>query len=153
MSVGAWSKAVALVVSMGMAPAAVAQQPAPTRNANDVVTVIGCVAREADYRSAIADGRGGAAGSGVGVGNEFVLRAVRAVSGEPLRPVVSAPAGSEDVYSVTGNLERELAKAVGRQVAVSGYVEVAKSDGTQKVRDLPRLNALGWHVVSERCRQ
>ena len=35
------------------------------------------------------------------------------------------------MYSVTGDLEHELAKAVGHQIAMSGYVEVAKSDGTK----------------------
>jgi len=38
-----------------------------------------------------------------------------------------------------------------RQVAVSGYVEVAKTEGTDKVKDLPRMNVVGWHVVSDRC--
>ena len=125
-------------------------QQAATRTAADVVTVVGCVQHEAEYRAQVSDGRGGAAGSGVGVGNEFVLRSARSVMTEDLKPR-TMPAGFEEVYSVTGNLERELVKALGQQVAVSGYVEVAVSAGTERVRDLPRLNAVGWHVVGSKC--
>jgi len=125
---------------------------APTRSAADIITVVGCVQRETEYRSQIADGRGGTAGSGLGAGNEFVLRSVRAVTSGTLKPTGTVGATRfEDVYSVTGNLEREMEKAIGRQVAASGYVEVDTSAGTSKVKDLPRLNAAGWHVVSERC--
>lgn len=121
------------------------------RTAADIITVVGCVQRETDYRTQVADGKGGTAGTGLGVGNEFVLRGVRTVSTETLKPT-GRPSGTfEDVYSVTGTMESELAKAIGRQVAVSGFVEVDTSAGTAKVKDLPRLNAAGWHVVSERC--
>jgi len=125
--------------------------PSPTRSASDVITVIGCVQRESEYRSQIADGKGGVAGSGVGAGNEVVLRSLRTVSNETLKPTATAGIAADEVYSVTGNLESEMARAVGRQVAVSGYVETAPSQGTEKVKDLPRLNAAGWHIVSERC--
>ena len=37
------------------------------------VTVVGCIQREADYRQAHEQGRGGAMGTGMGAGNEFVL--------------------------------------------------------------------------------
>ena len=123
----------------------------PTRTAADVITVIGCVQRETEYRAEITDGKGGVAGTGVGAGNEFVLRSLQTVSNDTLKPTGTSGVRSDEVYSVTGNLERELARAVGRQVAVSGYVEVAPSQGTEKVKDLPRLNAAGWHIVSERC--
>ena len=123
----------------------------PTRSAADVITVIGCVQRETEYRAEITDGKGGVAGTGVGAGNEFVLRSMQTVSNDTLKPTGTAGVRPDEVYSVTGNLEHELARAVGRQVAVSGYVEVAPSQGTDKVRDLPRLNAAGWHIVSERC--
>jgi hypothetical protein len=132
-----------------LAASALAQQPG--RSAADIITVVGCVEREAEYRAQVADGKGGSGGTGLGAGNEFVLRGVRTVSTETLKPTAGANVGFEDVYSVTGNMESQLAKAVGRQVAVSGFVEVETSAGTAKVKDLPRLNAAGWHVVSERC--
>jgi hypothetical protein len=125
--------------------------PTPTRSAADVITVIGCVQRESDYRSQTADGKGGIAGTGVGAGNEVVLRSLRTVSNETLKPTATSGIAADEVYSVTGNLESEMVRAVGRQVAVSGYVETAPSQGTEKTKDLPRLNAAGWHIVSERC--
>ena len=124
-----------------------------SRKAFDVITVLGCVQREADYRKTIADGKGGALGTGAGATNEYVLRSVHAVSPATYRPIATAGTNSEEVYSVTGNLEHEMTRAVGHQVAVSGYIEIAKSDGTDKVKDLPRLNAAGWHIVSDRCDQ
>lgn len=128
-----------------------AHQQESTRAAFDVVTVVGCVQRETDYRAQINDGKGGVAGTGAGAANEFVLRSVRSVSSDTLKPRSTTGASPEEVYSVTGNLERELERAVGHQVAVSGYVEVAKTEGTEKVKDLPRLNAIGWHTVSQQC--
>jgi hypothetical protein len=142
-------RSITMALPLLVATAAVAQQPA--RSAADIITVVGCVQREADYRTQIADGKGGTAGTGLGAGNEFVLRGVRTVSTETLKPTGGPNTRFEDVYSVTGNMESELAKAVGRQVAVSGFVEVDTSAGTSKVKDLPRLNAAGWHVVADRC--
>ena len=140
---------VTIAVPLLFAASAFAQQPG--RTAADIITVVGCVQREADYRAQVADGKGGTAGTGLGAGNEFVLRGVRTVATDTLKPTGRANAAFEDVYSVTGNMESALAKAVGRQVAVSGFVEVDASAGTDKVKDLPRLNAAGWHVVSDRC--
>ena len=53
--------------------------------------------------------------------------------------------------SLTGNLESKLEPALGQQIAASGFVEVAESDGTSKVRDLGRFNVVGWHVVAKTC--
>lgn len=141
-----WMPAMAVWLAAPMGTAAQG-----TRTAADIITVVGCVQGESEYRKEVGDGRGGTAGTGVGVGNEYVLRNVRTVETGTLQPTMKTGPGFEAVYSLTGNLERELAKAVGRQVAVSGYVEVAQSAGTDKLRDLPRFNASGWHVVAERC--
>ena len=143
-------RATALACALAALPfAALAQEP--TRKAYDVITALGCVQKEADYRKSITDGKGGALGTGAGAANEFVLRSVHVVSPDTLRPTATSGTSFEDVYSVTGNLEKEMTRAVGRQVAVSGYVEVAKTEGTDKVKDLPRMNVVGWHVVSDRC--
>ena len=37
------------------------------------ITLVGCIQKESDYRAAHDSGRGGTMGSGMGVGNEFVL--------------------------------------------------------------------------------
>ena len=56
------------------------------------ITVTGCIQREADYRQAQDAGKGGAAGTGVGAGNEFILS--NASAEEPDRDAAdrSAPA-------------------------------------------------------------
>lgn len=45
------------------------------------MTLVGCVQREADYRQAAGSSKGGAMGTGMGVGNEFVLVNASASSG------------------------------------------------------------------------
>ena len=127
-----------------------AKQAQPTRDAADVLTVAGCVQGEAGYRSQIGDGKGGVAGTGLGESHEFVLRAVRTVSTETLKPI-DKPGKGEDVYLLTGKLESELGKAVGHQVAVSGYVKVKETNGTRKVEDLPEMVVVGWHNISAHC--
>ncbi len=148
-----WLSSHAMVAGNDVEPNS--QRPAatqtPTRSAADVITIVGCVQREADYRAQIKDGKGGAAGTGVGADNEVVLHSIRTLSSETLKPTATSRIGPDEVYSVTGNLEREVAKVVGRQVAMSGYVEVATTDGTDRVRDLPRFNAAGWHTVADKC--
>ena len=126
------------------------KQAQPTRDASDVLTVAGCVQGEAGYRSQVGQGKGGVAGTGLGESHEFVLRAVRRVSTETLKPV-DKPARGEDIYRLTGKLESELGKAVGHQVAVSGYVKVKETNGTQKVEDLPEMVVIGWHNISNQC--
>jgi hypothetical protein len=132
-------------------PAGRGASQAPTRSAADVITIVACVQRESEYRAKVQDGRGGVAGSGIGADNEFVLHSIRTVSNETLKPTTTPRIEADAVYSVTGNLERELTKAVGRQIATTGYVEVATTAATAQVKDLPRFNAVGWHIVSESC--
>ena len=144
----------AAVLGAPVSSAAASQQPNqkdPTRTALDVITVMGCVEKEADYRASISNGKGGTLGTGVGVANEYVLRSVQTVSSETLKPTGTSSRNFEEVYSLTGDLEHELAKAVGHTVAMSGYVEVAKSNGTEKFKDLGNFKVVGWHSVSDRC--
>jgi len=59
--------------------------------------------------------------------------------------------GLEEVYAVAGNREDALKREIGRQVEIAGYVEVDKSKGTLKVKDLPRLNASQWTRIQDYC--
>jgi hypothetical protein len=62
-------------------------------SADQTVTVVGCIQSEADYRKARNLRRGGTAGTGVGVGNEFVLiDAKMASAGAP--PAAGAAPGA-----------------------------------------------------------
>jgi len=116
----------------------------------DIVTVLGCVQKESAYREQQKDGKGGAANTGLGVANEFMLRSAKTVNAETLKPIDNA--GSNiDSYSLTGKLEGDVQPTVGQQIAVTGYVEKANSDGTNKVKDLPMLNVLSWRKVADSC--
>ena len=124
--------------------------PAPLRDASDVLTVAGCVQRETDYRAAVKEGKGGIAGTGIGESHNFVLRSVRTVSSDTFKPTGKREP-YEVVYRLGGKLEGELGNAVGHQVAVSGYVKVEDSKGTNKVEDLPDMVVIGWHNIDDHC--
>jgi hypothetical protein len=142
--------AAALASAVSLAEAS--QQPnQKTPTALDVITVTGCVEKEADYRASIAEGKGGTLGTGAGVANEYVLRSAQTVSNDTLKPTGTSSGNVEDVYRLTGDPEHELGKAVGHTVALTGYVELTKSDGTEKVKDLGNFKIVGWHSVSDHC--
>jgi hypothetical protein len=90
----------------------------------------------------------------VGEGDEYILRYAKSVpNGAVSKKTLASTgkAGSEDIYSVTGKPEDQLKAEIGRQVEVTGYVEVAKSDGSQKVHQLPRLHIDTWKRVAATC--
>jgi hypothetical protein len=101
------------------------------------MTLVGCVQREADYRQAKAAGRGGAAGTGAGVGNEFVLVAASpstSAAANPATPEAVGTSGSAgDAYEVTGTGEGQLEQYVGRRVEVVGKVKEGASAERTKV--------------------
>jgi hypothetical protein len=158
---------VAAAVSFAASLAFAAQNPrsagagVPTQSSaqapqrRDVINVVGCVEREADYRKRINNGKGGALGSGAGAANEFVVTFAKIVPGTGVHDQKThAPVGTtglEEVYAVTGKLEDELKREVGRQVEITGYIEVDESHGTTKVKDLPRMNADHWSRVADYC--
>jgi hypothetical protein len=148
-----WSTAAiaSMLVSLVAAQEKRDQTRDKTRGGEDIVTVLGCVQKESGYRAQQNDGKGGAANTGLGVANEFVLRSAKSVNAETLKPIDNGRSGSEN-YSLTGKLEGEVQPAVGQQIAVTGYVEKATSEGTNRVKDLPMLNVLSWRKVSDRCR-
>jgi hypothetical protein len=116
-------------------PAAQAAGPA----AQDVkapaqqVTIVGCVHKEADYRSVRNLGKGGVVGTGVGAGNEFVL--INA-STSPIPSTEPAPTGTTgvpagtDEFEVTGKNEEQLGAFVGKRVAVTGTIKAAETKAT-----------------------
>jgi hypothetical protein len=119
----------------GAGPAAAAPQDRTALEQQ--VTVVGCVQREADYRRARDAGRGGVAGTGVGVGNEFVLinASMSTGSGSPAATAGTAAgtptgtagaAASGMAYELTGASERQAEQHVGRRVEVSGKLKAAE---------------------------
>jgi len=136
--------ALALVTGLPIG-AAQSQEPRPAAqpsatSADQQVTVTGCIQREADYRSATAAGRGGAAGTGAGVGNEFVLAnatmapassgAAAATSGANA-PSATGTAGttSNRAYELTGPNEGQAASHVGKRVEITGKMKATDAAG------------------------
>jgi hypothetical protein len=119
-----------------------AQAPPAAREGE--VALIGCIEMERDYRARKESGRGGALGSGVGVGNEFVLTMAKPVAtGRRGQGGAAANAAGRD-YELTGKLEKELLRYVGRQVEVIGVIEKADDP-------MPAINITLWHPVGDYC--
>ena len=133
------SVAVAAIIAAGLAARpARAQQGGVAREGE--VTLIGCVELERDYRARKESGRGGVLGSGVGVGNEFVLTGAKPAARRGQS--AGAPAGGD--YNITGKLEKDFLRYVGRQVEVIGVI--AKAD-----TPMPEINVTLWHPVGDYC--
>jgi hypothetical protein len=124
---------------------------AQEKPATNEIAVVGCVELERDYRARKESGKGGVLGTGVGVGNEFILTNARMVPGPGKgRSSAAAPSGAARGapgidYGLSGRLEHELLRSVGRQVEVVGVVEDDKADDLQVVR----INL--WHPVGDFC--
>ena len=118
-----------------------AQSGVQTRPAGDQsVTVTGCIQREADFRRASGAGRGGAVGTGIGTGNEFVLaNATMSTSGAGAAAPTSgantpSPTGTAGTrggtaYELTGSKEGDAAAFVGKRVEITGMVKPMSSTG------------------------
>ena len=149
--------AIALALMATSTGAAAPQTDLKAHQKEVVVNIVGCVELESDFRKRTGDRRGGTLSSGAGTGNEFVLTYAMSVpttgikTDETYAPVGTS--GLEEVYAVTGNREDALKREIGRQVELTGYVEVDNSQGRLKVKDLPRLNASQWTRIQDYCPQ
>jgi hypothetical protein len=128
---------VPLVVSVlaGVLPA-FAQAP----GADKEIRLTGCVQWEKDYRKERSEGRGGVVGTGLGVGNEFVLMMVK-------------PEGARKAtaYSITGDREKELGRRIGQQVEVIGVLEDEGKTDAERFGDLPRIRMTAWVPIKDFC--
>jgi hypothetical protein len=113
------------------------QQPAPSSGVassrpatqDQTVTVVGCVQREADYRKAQDAGRGGAVGTGIGVGNEFILaNAMMSAAGATAGAAGAAAANM--AFELTGPNEGQAEQFVGRRVEVAGKMKAAETNAS-----------------------
>jgi hypothetical protein len=109
---------------------------AQSRAGAQQITVTGCIQREADYRRSTAAGRGGAAGTGLGVGNEFIL-ANASMANRPAgaTPDATAPAptgttgSAASAYELTGPNESKAEALVGKRVEITGTLKAAATAG------------------------
>ena len=96
------------------------------------ITLTGCVQSEEDYRKAKGIGKGGAVGTGVGAGNEFVIVSARPAGGAAPSP--SETAGTTGAaglaYEVTGSKESDLKQFVGKRVEITGKAKAAERSAT-----------------------
>jgi hypothetical protein len=95
------------------------------------ITVTGCIQREADYRQARDAGKGGAAGTGVGAGNEFILSNASAKPGTDSGPVGTSGAAAT-AYELTGSGEGQAAQFVGKRVEIIGKLKAAETSASGK---------------------
>ena len=108
-------------------PAQPASAPAATQSGQQV-KLIGCIQRESDYRQARDKGRGGAAGTGIGVADEFVL-----TSASMATQGLKSDAGPIDTaYELTGANESKAKDFVGKRVEISGTLKPAQTTATGK---------------------
>jgi hypothetical protein len=109
-------------------------------SADQSVTVTGCIQREADFRRASGAGRGGAVGTGIGAGNEFILAnatmsastsgAAAPTSGANTpSPTGTAGTRSATAYELTGSKEGDAGAFVGKRVEITGMVKPMSSTG------------------------
>ena len=99
-----------------------------------MVRVTGCIQSEADYRKARKLGRGGTGGTGVGVGNEFVLIDTRVASaGAPAAGAATGTTGAAaQDYKLTGANEGKASQFVGKRVEITGTLEPAEIAGAAR---------------------
>jgi hypothetical protein len=103
----------------------VAQTPAA--GGSQRITVTGCIQSEADYRRAQGSGGGGVAGTGLGVGNEFVLTsATMSTSGENRPAGTAGSAPTLTAYELTGSNEGMVAQYAGKRVEITGMLKPAE---------------------------
>ena len=107
-------------------PSTPPQTPPPTsgtaaNQSGQRVTLIGCIQRESDYRQARDQGKGGVAGTGVGVGDEFVLTNASAST----QGLKSEATPADTAYELTGSNESKAKEFVGKRVEVQGTLKPA----------------------------
>lgn len=96
------------------------QRPAGDRTqTQQQITLVGCIQREAEFRQAGAGGRGGAMGTGIGVGNEFVLTNAKA-STEAGAQSASGTSTSPTATAATGTTATETTAAGTATAGTSG---------------------------------
>ena len=140
---GAIGAAVLTCAAAGVAQTS-SQTPTPPSaqtagtQAETQVVLVGCLQREADYRRQQSAGRGGAVGTGAGLGNEFVLVNASMATATPGSTTSTpsgsdtacAPGGAGDAYELTGSREKDLEGFVGKRVEITGMLKKAETEST-----------------------
>src|SRR5262245_46438055 len=130
MFVGSGAVMAAMILTAAVSaqtPSTPPQTPSPSTSgaamnqSGQRVTLIGCIQRESDYRQARDQGKGGVVGTGVGVGDEFVLTNASAST----QGLKSEAAPADTAYELTGSNESKAKDFVGKRVEVTGTLKPA----------------------------
>ena len=133
--------AFAIVTAQAQQQAASPQSQPTAKPVVEEITVTGCIQREADYRRMRDAGRGGVAGTGVGVDNEYILTNVTTsgIAPAPTTTEPTKPAGTPGTievppvaYELTGPNEGQVTQYVGRRVEITGRLKPAETDAGGK---------------------
>lgn len=104
------------------APPKATMPPAAQAGAEQQVVLVGCIQKESDFRQARDKGRGGAAGTGIGTGDEFVLTNA-SMATQALKPAATI---SETEFELTGSGEEKVKEFIGKRVQITGKLKAAE---------------------------
>jgi hypothetical protein len=105
-----------------------AQAQTHTEHTAQQVTIAGCVQREADYRRARGAGQGGALGTGVGAGNEFVLVSASTSGSASGSAATTAPGTTPGMPSTAGSPTSTTERAPTGTTGTTGTATAVPSD-------------------------
>jgi hypothetical protein len=111
--------------------------PQPAGSAGQTVVVMGCIQGEANFRKARNLGRGGTAGTGVGVGNEFILIDTKIASaGAPTATgtETATTGAAAQPFKLTGTNESKVSQLLGKRVEITGTLKPAETAGAAPTR-------------------
>ena len=112
--------------------------PQQARAAGQTVVVVGCIQSEADFRKARNLGRGGTAGTGVGVGNEFILIDTKMASAGAPAAAGSTQTGTTGAaaqpFKLTGTNEGKASQFVGKRVEITGTLKPTETAAATPTR-------------------
>ena len=111
------------------------------------VQLVGCLEYETDYRARMNTGKGGVLGTGVGAGNEYVLSNAAVAPPGATAPKPTGTSGSSGSdYMLTGTVEENMKREVGRQVHIIGTVDQVGSGS-----ELSRISVSAFHPMMDYC--
>jgi hypothetical protein len=110
--------------------------PQQAGSAGQTVVVVGCIQSEADFRKARNLGRGGTAGTGVGVGNEFILidTKIASAGAPPAGTETGTTGAAAQPFKLTGSNEGKVSQFVGKRVEITGTLKRAETAGAAPTR-------------------
>jgi hypothetical protein len=115
---GGFSTVIGTVAVASISLTGLVQASSSQAAAQPQITVVGCVQSESDYRKARDAGRGGAAGTGLGVGNEFVL----------INASVSSGGAKDTAFELSGSNEGQVKAYMGKRVEITGTLKPSETD-------------------------